>query len=85
MIAKFGRKYSVMVCPWIESGVFEGLRGRPDMDPMSKARFKDGIAMLKGTVAELYDFVPKDLHPLMEGHSLFMSTVSVINIDMPRT
>ena len=39
-IAKYGRKYGLMVCPWISVSVFDGLEGRPDIDPMSEVHKK---------------------------------------------
>ena len=75
-IAKYGRKYSLMVCPWIDAGVFVGLEGRPDIDPLSEERYTNKESDLAGIIAELYDFVPERLHGLMEGHSRFGSNVS---------
>ena len=75
-IAKYGRKYSIMICPWIDVSVFDGLISRPDVDPLSEDRYASKLTMLSGTVAELYDFVPSRLHDYMENHSRFASLVS---------
>ena len=77
-ISKYGRKYSLMICPWIDTNVFQNLSGRPDIDPLSEDRFSDNVTMLAGTVAELYDFIPANLHNIMENHSHFMTIASVL-------
>ena len=74
-IAKLGRKYSLMICPWIATTVFQDLNGRPNCDPTSSTRFANEDSMLEGTWAELYDFLPTKLHLIMEQHSHFMNVV----------
>ena len=77
-IALYGCKDSLMVSPWILATVIAGASGRPDVDPLGNARFdkKDKKAMQEGILAELYDFLPKHLHDVMENHSYFVSIVS---------
>ena len=67
-IAKYGQKFSIMICPWIDVSVFDGLNGHPDVDPNTEDRYANKITMLSGMVAELYNFVPTRLHDYMENH-----------------
>ena len=74
-IAKYGRKYSLMVCPWIDPIVFHGMDGRPDCDPTSPSRYANEESALEATRAEVYDFIPTKLHAIMGQHSHFLTVV----------
>lgn len=70
--ALLGRKYCVMVEPWIDN-IFE--KPCPDIDPFSEERFLSDASKLQGRIAELYDFVPQKFHRIMNNHSFFHDTV----------
>jgi hypothetical protein len=50
---------------------------QPDVDPRSAARWGSLATKLKGATAELYQFIPKDLHNSMETYTQFGSLVRV--------
>ena len=74
-VARMGREYSLMICPWMENTVFNNLNGRPNVDLTSDDRYTDKTAIRNGTIAELYDFVPATLHEAMESEKHFATIV----------
>ena len=74
-VAKHGRKYSILVCPWIDANIFHALNSCPNVDYTSEDRFRDEQSMLEGTQAELYNFLPTKLHVMMDHRSHFVPIV----------
>jgi hypothetical protein len=73
-IAALGRKFGVMMEPWVDPAAFG--KPRPDVSPTDKDRYQSDLSMLQGVVAELYEFVPGRFHEMMERHSYFGNQVS---------
>ena len=76
-VAKHGRKYGLMISPWLNARLFTNLNGRPDID--LRDRYANAESMVEGSIAELYDFIPVSLHEVMEGDPQFASVVRIIN------
>ena len=74
-IKDLGRQYAIMVSPWIDNACF-GHSGRPQVDPLSADCYKTKLSQHEASIAELYDFVPSNLHGIMEKHSHFADLVS---------
>ena len=75
VIKDLGRQYAIMVSPWVDNAGF-GHDGHPDVDLLSPDCFKDKLTQHQANIAELYDFILKELHGLMEKHSCFADLVS---------
>ena len=73
-IKDLGRAYAIMYSPWVANASF-GHKGRPNVNPLDPGRFKDKLSQHQANIAELYDFIPKHLHGLMEKHSHFADLV----------
>jgi hypothetical protein len=69
-----GKKYTLFYHFWVIPGVFP-TTPQPDNDPRSPTCWASPEAKLNGTMVELYQCVPKDLHKSMEKYSLFNSLV----------
>ena len=80
-IMKLGRQYSIMINPWVDLSLFRQ-QGRPNVDPLSADRYKNTVSQRDASIAELYDFVPKKLHKLMENHSHLVSEQAAVIIHM---
>lgn len=75
-IANQGQKYALFCHFWVANGLFP-TTPQPTVDPRSATRWTTPDAKLKGAMAELYQFIPKDLHSSMETYTRFGSLVSV--------
>lgn len=64
-----GKRFAVMVYPWLKSTAFAGLPGRPNIS--SNLRYQILNDEASALAIELYDSVPSDLHMLMEDEPTF--------------
>ncbi|KAI5996911.1 hypothetical protein F5J12DRAFT_896047 [Pisolithus orientalis] len=69
-IAKAAKKYMMFYNFWIDDSIFPTIR-KPNIDPRSPMRWSSPQAMADGTVEELYEAVPKELHKQMETYQAF--------------
>ncbi|KAI6148872.1 hypothetical protein BKA82DRAFT_22629 [Pisolithus tinctorius] len=69
-IAKAAKKYTMFYNFWIDDSIFLTIR-KPNIDPCSPMRWSSPQAMADGTVEELYEAVPKELHKQMETYQAF--------------
>ncbi|KAG2140570.1 hypothetical protein DEU56DRAFT_911640 [Suillus clintonianus] len=67
-----GKKYTLFHHFWLIPGVFP-TTPQPNVDPHSPTRWASPEARLSGTMAELYQCMPKDLHKSMERYTAFDS------------
>ncbi|KAG0708023.1 hypothetical protein DFH29DRAFT_994647 [Suillus ampliporus] len=67
-----GQRYALYCQFWIANGLFPTMP-QLDVNPRSTTRWTFPEAKLKGAMAELYLFIPKDLHHPMETYSRFAS------------
>lgn len=74
-IALLGRKYSLMVGPWILPSALNNLTGAPTNPSNPESRFAKRQTWKEDTIAELYEYIPVGLHGIMN-HSYFTSVVS---------
>lgn len=77
LISLLGKKFGVMVDPWIESATFqlerpEGVRAD---DP---GRYSSPASIKQAKIVEVYEFVPERLHVAMTSHSHFGTLVRSI-------
>ncbi|KAG2128383.1 hypothetical protein BD769DRAFT_1667489 [Suillus cothurnatus] len=74
-----GQKYALFCQFWVANNLFPTIP-QPNVDPRGATRWSSPDAKLKGAMAELYLFIPKDLHQSMETYtrfgSLFRAAVS---------
>lgn len=71
-ILSLGKKWAVVVSPWLEREVFE-LEGPADPDPL--ARFKDAASFDLATSHDLLAFVPAKYHEELKGSTEFRNAV----------
>ena len=64
-IKDLGRQYAIMISPWVDNASF-GHKNRPDVDPTDPDCFKDKMCQYEASIAELFDFVPKNLQENVE-------------------
>ncbi|KAG2080499.1 hypothetical protein BD769DRAFT_1684959 [Suillus cothurnatus] len=74
-----GQKYALFCQFWVVNNLFPTIP-QPNVNPHGATRWSSPDAKLKGAMAELYLFIPKDLHQSMETYtrfgSLFRAAVS---------
>jgi hypothetical protein len=70
-----GQKYALFCQFWVANNLFPTIP-QPNVDPRGATRWSSPDAKLKGAMAELYLFIPKDLHQSMETYTRFGSLVS---------
>jgi len=75
-ISHQGQKYALFCHFWVLNNLFP-TTPQPNVDPRSATRWTSPDSKLKGATAELYQFIPKDLHDSMETYSQFGSLVSM--------
>ncbi|KAI5982865.1 hypothetical protein EDD15DRAFT_2377080 [Pisolithus albus] len=68
-IRTYGRKYSATHCLWVNSAIFP-LHDDPQVDLYSSERWVSALAIEDGVKSELFQFIPKEDHPLM-AHRIF--------------
>ena len=66
-----------MISPWVEMTAV-GQKGHPNVDPWDPNCYQNKVIKRDAALAELYDFVPKKLHKLMENHTHFADLVSML-------
>ncbi|KAG1769703.1 hypothetical protein EV702DRAFT_1202731 [Suillus placidus] len=71
-ITSQGKIYALFYHFWVIPGVFP-TTPQPDVDPRSPSRWASPKAKLDGSMAELYECVPQDLHKSMEKYMVFDS------------
>jgi len=64
-LAVAARQYALLASPWLNPTAFD-FHECPDIDPNSKDRYVDAESRQKGSAAELFGYVPPDLHPRIE-------------------
>lgn len=74
-ISHQGQRYALYCHFWVANGLFPTMP-QPGIDSRSATRWTSPEEKLKGAMAELYLFIPKDLHQSMETYSRFSSLVS---------
>lgn len=74
-IALYARKFGVMNEIFVPAEVF--LVPDPDFDAMDHHRYSTPENTLRGVTAELFEEIPKDLHPMMQEHTHFRDLVSI--------
>lgn len=74
------KKFSIVGQPWVEKRLFEVLGSEDDpqtsQKPFDISRFDDNDSYDRGTIAMLYQTVPKKLHKELWGLDKFQSSVS---------
>jgi len=73
-ISTLAKKYGVMVQPWLDKSLLSSPRPS-DMSGMDPSRYQNDSTKHNGLIAELYEFLPNYLQPLMP-HSQFVTLVS---------
>jgi hypothetical protein len=73
-IIKAAKKYTMFYHFWINDNLFP-TTPKPNVDPRSSARWSSPESMADGTIAELYEAVPQELHEKMETYNGFGSLV----------
>ncbi|KAG2738061.1 hypothetical protein P692DRAFT_20650338, partial [Suillus brevipes Sb2] len=71
-ITSQGKIYALFYHFWVIPGVFP-TTPQPDVDPRGPSRWASPEAKLDGSMAELYQCVPQDLHKSMEKYTAFDS------------
>ncbi|KAG1730466.1 hypothetical protein EDB19DRAFT_1832029 [Suillus lakei] len=71
-ISHQGQRYVLYCQFWVTNGLFP-TTPQLDVDPCRTTRWTSPEAKLKGAMAELYLFIPKDLHHSMETYPQFAS------------
>ncbi|KAG1850748.1 hypothetical protein C8R48DRAFT_778095 [Suillus tomentosus] len=71
-ISHQGQRYALYCHFWVVNGLFP-TTPQPGVDSRSTTRWTSPEAKLKGAMAELYLFIPKDLHHSMETYPRFVS------------
>ncbi|KIJ11285.1 hypothetical protein PAXINDRAFT_15821 [Paxillus involutus ATCC 200175] len=87
-IIKAAKKYTMFYHFWINNNLFP-TTPKPDVDPHSPARWSSPESMADGTIAELYEAVPQELHEKMEIYkgfgSLFQTTIGAERSNLLRS
>ncbi|KAG1861809.1 hypothetical protein DFJ58DRAFT_725653 [Suillus subalutaceus] len=71
-ISHQGQRYTLYCHFWVANGLFPTMP-QPGIDSRSATHWTSPEEKLKGAMAELYSFIPKDLHQSMETYSRFSS------------
>ena len=66
-----GKKFAVMVYPWIKATAFVNLMGRPDAPLTGFLRYQSIEAGDLARTTELYDNIPSKFHHFMQGEPRF--------------
>ena len=66
-----GKKFAVMVYPWIKATAFVNLTGRPDTTLTGVLRYQNNEVGELACTTELYDNIPSNFHRLMQGEPRF--------------
>ncbi|KAI6168762.1 hypothetical protein EDD17DRAFT_1750352 [Pisolithus thermaeus] len=66
-IRTYGRKYSATHCLWVNLVIFP-LHDDPQIDLYSSERWVSALAIKDSVKLELFQFIPKEDHPLMAHH-----------------
>ncbi|KIJ14121.1 hypothetical protein PAXINDRAFT_13035 [Paxillus involutus ATCC 200175] len=87
-IIKAAKKYTMFYHFWINDNLFP-TTPKPDIDPRSPARWSSPESMADGTIAELYEAVPQELHEKMKIYkgfgSLFRTTIGAERSNLLRS
>jgi hypothetical protein len=75
-IELLGRKFWVMGEPWVDIDCFRVPRPT-DITPTSLERYATSESIKQGVIAELFAFVPRKLHKMMEESPFFCDRVRV--------
>ena len=75
-IVKAAKKYTMFYNFWVDDSIFPTTR-KPNINPRSPTRWSSPQAMVDGTVEELYEAVPEELHKQMETYQVFKTVVSL--------
>ncbi|TFY65015.1 hypothetical protein EVJ58_g2242 [Rhodofomes roseus] len=64
-LAVAARQYALLASPWLNPSAFD-FQQCPNIDPNSKDRYDNDESRQQGSAAELFSWVPFDLHPRIE-------------------
>jgi hypothetical protein len=78
-VKTLGRKFGSMHSPFLTRKLFDMVLIRPQLLATSEDRFANKESLQRGLVAELFDFVPENMHELMRTQ-FFGDTVCYISM-----
>lgn len=74
-----GKKFAVMVYPWLKASAFVNLTGRPAIISHGSLRYRNAENIELALTADLYDNVPSVFHHLMQCEPKFGDMVRIIS------
>ena len=78
-VKTLGKKFGSMHNPFLTRKVFDTALVRPQLSATSEERFANKESLREGLIAELFDFVPENMHELMRTQ-FFGDTVCHISL-----